>query len=234
MVATPILNRAHTITDCSICLFKAHLEEENRGCEEDEPAPCQLESSAGPRIRKCSSSAKKALYKCKHKAPETKIERKKREKARATVSKTVSGDKNGGTRVLLLFFIYKAPAYSSGLLLVTGPLVINRVPLLRAHQKFVITTSTKVNISSVKVSKHLTDAYFKKKRLRGPRHQEGEIFETEKDKFTVTQQRKADQKFVDCQLLPMDLLTQVMPSDDRRIRKVKVNGTKGGSGHSPN
>lgn len=52
---------------------------------------------------------------------------------------------------------------TSGLLLVTGPYKINGVPLRRVNQVYTMTTSTKVDIKGVDVSK-IDDALFKKEK----------------------------------------------------------------------
>ena len=48
---------------------------------------------------------------------------------------------------------------SSGLLLVSGPYEVNGVPLRRVNQKYVIATSTSVDVKGVDVSK-IDDAFF--------------------------------------------------------------------------
>jgi large subunit ribosomal protein L6e len=93
---------------------------------------------------------------------------------------------------------------SSGLLLVSGPFKINACPLRRMHQQYVIVTSTKLDISGVKIPDHINDKYFKVKKDRSPKGKKGDggdIFDTKAEAYKPDEQRKKDQIEVDKQLI---------------------------------
>lgn len=90
----------------------------------------------------------------------------------------------------------------SGQLLVTGPFKVNGVPLKRVDQVYTIATSTKLDISGIKLN-NVNDGLFKKekkeKKKKGAEFFAGE----EKKKVEVSPARKEAQKAVDSQLSPL-------------------------------
>jgi len=110
-----------------------------------------------------------------------------------TVCILVAG-RHAGRRVVFL------KQLTSGLLLVTGPFKMNGVPLRRINQRYVIATSTKLDISKVKVPETLNDSYFhrdKKAARKARREQSGDIFASPKAQYTVSDVRKKDQVDMD-------------------------------------
>jgi large subunit ribosomal protein L6e len=88
---------------------------------------------------------------------------------------------------------------ASGLLLVTGPHKMNGVPLKRVNQVYTITTSTKVPITGVDVSK-VTDKTFTRDNKTVKADAKAFFAEGAKKKL-VHAERKATQKAVDAALI---------------------------------
>lgn len=96
-----------------------------------------------------------------------------------------------GKRVVLL------KSLEDGTLLVTGPFKVNGVPLRRVNARYVIATSTKVDVSGVKADK-FTPAYFA--RSSADKKSEKQFFAEGKQK-ELKAERVSDQKDVDAALI---------------------------------
>jgi len=110
-----------------------------------------------------------------------------------------------GKRVVLLKVL------DSGLLLITGPYKANGVPLRRINPSYVIATSTKVDISGVKLSNDLKDSLFKKEKVKNTKKKGAEEFfgknkeekKAKKEKIKLPEKKLILQKEVDEQILPI-------------------------------
>lgn len=100
-----------------------------------------------------------------------------------------------GKRVVLL------KALKSGLLLVTGPFALNSCPVRRVSQNYVIATKTRVDLRKAKIPKHINDGYFRRACKKKNTRTEKDIFAEKEEKYVPSEQRKADQKTVDEEVL---------------------------------
>merc|ERR1712032_243633 len=76
----------------------------------------------------------------------------------------------------------------------------NCCPLRRVNQRYLVATSTKLDISKVSVPENINDKYFARVKAEKSK-KEGDIFEAKKEAYKPSEQRKADQAAVDAQVL---------------------------------
>ncbi|KDN51294.1 hypothetical protein K437DRAFT_221668 [Tilletiaria anomala UBC 951] len=89
---------------------------------------------------------------------------------------------------------------ASGLLLVTGPFKINGVPIRRVNAAYVIATSTKIDISGVKVDEKLDDAYFAREKAAKSKPEQS-FFADPANKAAHPEAKVADQKALDKEVI---------------------------------
>lgn len=83
--------------------------------------------------------------------------------------------------------------------IILGPFKINGVPLRRVNQRYVIATSTRLDVSKYEIPQHLDDKYFRRNKAavrKERQEQEGDIFAAPKAGYTVNDTRKTDQVFI--------------------------------------
>merc|ERR1711915_608806 len=84
---------------------------------------------------------------------------------------------------------------------ITGPFKINGCPLRRISQRYLLATSTKIDVSAVKVPENINDKYFVRIKAEKTAKKEGDIFDAKKETYKPSEQRKKDQAAIDTQVL---------------------------------
>merc|ERR1711988_691922 len=105
-----------------------------------------------------------------------------------------------GTVAIVLAGVHKGKRVVVLKQLVTGPHKLNGCPLRRVNQRYLVATSTKLDVSKVSVPENINDKYFARVKAEKSK-KEGDIFEAKKEAYKPSEQRKADQAAVDAQVL---------------------------------
>eukprot|EP01090_Pellita_catalonica_P010177 TRINITY_DN21641_c0_g2_i1.p1 TRINITY_DN21641_c0_g2~~TRINITY_DN21641_c0_g2_i1.p1 ORF type:complete len:242 (+),score=48.77 TRINITY_DN21641_c0_g2_i1:91-816(+) len=87
----------------------------------------------------------------------------------------------------------------SGLLLINGPFSVNGVNVRRVNQRYVIATTTKIDISKLEIPAIFSDDYFKKQKrsTRKDPKAEKDFFAGEEEKKSIPQEKKDAQAAFD-------------------------------------
>merc|ERR1712110_94898 len=121
--------------------------------------------------------------------------------------RTVRESLSAGTVAIVLAGVHKGKRVvvlkqlATGLLLVTGPFKLNGTPLRRVNHRFLLATSTKIDVSGVKVPDNINDKYFARIKAEKSAKKEGDIFDAKKEGYKPSEQRKKDQAEIDKQVL---------------------------------
>lgn len=86
-------------------------------------------------------------------------------------------------------------------LLVSGPFKVNGVPLRRVNARYVIATSTKVDVSKVDVAKFNVEYFAREKLSRSAKKSANDLLNETPAKKEIKSERIEDQKIVDASLL---------------------------------
>merc|ERR1711918_199119 len=68
------------------------------------------------------------------------------------------------------------------------------------NQRYLVATSTKLDVSKVSVPENINDKYFARVKAEKTK-KDGDIFDNKKEEYAASEQRKADQVTVDNQVL---------------------------------
>jgi len=113
-----------------------------------------------------------------------------------------------GTIAILLAGLHKGKRVvvlkqlDTGLLMVTGPYKVNGCPMRRVNQRYLLATSTRLDISSLALPEKLNDDYFRRvKASKKVAKKEGDIFSAKKEAYKASDEKKKDQADLDKKML---------------------------------